>query len=584
MARYFSSSALLPDAYYLGLDLSTQQLKGIVVDSGLKQIALAKVEFEVDLPAYKTVKGVFVKADTNEVLAPVAMWLDAVDLLFARLKDMDVDLARLRGVSGACQQHGSVYWNEKAAPALAALQVKDAADLAEQLKDSFAWDMSPNWQDHSTEQECRQFEACVGGPERLAEITGSKAHHRFTGPQILKLKHRLPQCYESTTRISLVSSFLASVLAGKLVDVEVSDACGMNLWDVTKQEFNSDLLGLFGPDADGIRRRLGPVNTSNAAVGSVSPYFVEKYGVSSDCKVIPFTGDNPGTILSLPLHANDVIISLGTSTTALVVTQNYVPSPLYHLFAHPVVPNSYMGMLCYCNGSLAREKVRDEVNSAAGDTSGSWDRFNAIAEAEMAKGTILGSSSSSSSSTKYKQIGFFFPLPEIIPSVRAQQTRLILVTDDNGQQRQQQPHKVLQWENSPAADVLGILESQGLSIRSRLAPMLTSSDQRPRRIYFVGGASANKVICEALSRVLVPSEGAYRVQDMKDACAVGAAAKAVYSVEGGGTKSWEDFIEERTDYGEFAEVFGGGLDGTTDTDLYKDGVEVFKKCEEYCFQ
>ena len=28
--------------------------------------------------------------------------------------------------------------------------------------------------------------------------------------------------------------------------------------------------------------------------GSISSYFVEKYGFSQECKVVAFTGDNPG--------------------------------------------------------------------------------------------------------------------------------------------------------------------------------------------------------------------------------------------------------------------------------------------------
>lgn len=542
--------------YYLGLDLSTQQLKGIVVDDKLKQIALEKVDFDADFPAYKTVKGVY--ANGKEVQAPVAMWLEALDLLFTRLGKV-VDLGKLHGVSGACQQHGSVYWNTKAASTLGNLT--ESQSLKDQLSPAFAWDLSPNWQDHSTEQECQQFEAAVGGPDKLAEITGSKAHHRFTGPQILKVKHKMPQVYDATDRVALVSSFLASVLAGQYVDIEVSDACGMNLWDIANRQLHPQLLELFG-DKEGISQKIGPINQATAAVSKVSAYFVQKYGVNPDCAVIPFTGDNPGTILSLPLQANDVIVSLGTSTTALVVTNNYVPSPLYHLFAHPVSAGSYMGMLCYCNGSLAREKVRDAVN---GDNSGDWTKFNLIAQQAMEQGKVLGSNSDS----ECKRIGFFFPLAEIIPSVDSCQHRLTWRGD------------AVTHDDWPAdADVLGILESQALSIRYRLTPMLTSADRHPRRVYYVGGASANPTICAALTRVLVPSGGAFRVADMSDACAFGAAAKAAHSAVGG---QWEEFIAQRTDSSTFASVTVP--DGSRDSaDSYSEAVDLFVRSEAQCFK
>jgi xylulokinase len=42
---------------------------------------------------------------------------------------------------------------------------------------AFSYPYSPNWQDHSTTAECEFIEEQVGGPEELAKITGSKAHH-----------------------------------------------------------------------------------------------------------------------------------------------------------------------------------------------------------------------------------------------------------------------------------------------------------------------------------------------------------------------------------------------------------------------
>lgn len=557
----------MADGIYLGLDLSTQQLKGIVVDSRLQQVELAKVEFEVDLPEYKTIKGVYTNSATKEVLAPVSMWLEALDLLFARLKKT-VDFSKLVGVSGACQQHGSVYWNKQAPEALKDLGASGPTQsLKDQLGNCFAWEMSPNWQDHSTESECKDFEKCVGGPKQLAGITGSKAHHRFTGPQILKVKHQMPKVYEATDRIALVSSFLASVLGGEYVDIDVSDACGMNLWDVEKREVSAQLMALFG-DVDGIKQRLGSINEEgDVVVSRVSKYFVDKYGVNEKCGIVAFTGDNPGTILSLPLKPNDVIVSLGTSTTALVVTHNYVPSPLYHMFAHPVSKGAYMGMLCYCNGSLAREKVRDEVNGDQ-EPSKSWDRFNQIAEDAMNAGTVLGNK---------RQLGFFFPLAEIIPSVDACQIRLTWDSDLKEVSRSDK------WADSPEADVLGILESQALSVRHRLTPMLSTADGHPRRVYFVGGASQNEVICRALGRVLMPSEGAFRVQDMNNACAFGAAAKAVYgsfAKEQEGS-TWEEFLEERSSDEKFVGVKSGDEDGR---DLYKEAVAVFVASEKACFK
>ncbi|ODQ67987.1 actin-like ATPase domain-containing protein [Nadsonia fulvescens var. elongata DSM 6958] len=532
---------------YIGLDLSTQQLKAAVINQNLQTLDIAKVEFEVDLPKYKTKKGVY--QNGKEIVAPVAMWLDAIDLVFERLsQNKRVDMSHIQGISGACQQHGTVFWNDKAANLLNGLTQSNAhkTSLAEHLAESLAWKLSPNWQDHSTEEECQLFEATVGGKNQLAQLTGSKAHHRFSGPQILKVKRRMSTVYEATKRISLVSSFVASVLAGKLLNIERSDVCGMNLWDINTQGWNEDLLALLDSSSDksDIKKKLGPIEMVNRPMASVSKYFVNKYGLNPDCRILPFTGDNSGTILSLPLEANDVIVSLGTSTTALVVTENYAPSSIYHIFNHPIDPKSYMGMLCYCNGSLAREMVRDQVNQKFKISDKSWDKFNEISM----NGVPLGLSELENGAIEYK-LGFYFPLGEIIPSVSPVTRRVVINNKDNHTSAVIENIKDGKWQ-IPTDDVVAILESQALSIRMRLRSMMTTTNKLPQRVYFVGGASNNDVICKIMARVLKPNEGSYKL-DMADACVIGAASKAVHGCEIADTKdsskqpSWNEFFKGR---------------------------------------
>ena len=185
-------------------------------------------------------------------------------------------------------------------------------------------------------------------------MTSIETSKRFTGPQILRFRQRHPQEYTQTSRISLVSSFLASLFLGAVAPIDISDACGMNLWDVKAGSWHQTLLALTAgtDDTSGLRTKLGDVPEDGGdSLGHVSKYFVNRYGFSPSCSIVPFTGDNPSTILALPLRPLDAIVSLGTSTTFLMSTPHYKPDPSVHFFNHPTTPGLYMFMLCYKNGT-----------------------------------------------------------------------------------------------------------------------------------------------------------------------------------------------------------------------------------------
>lgn len=136
----------------------------------------AKVDFDADLSQYGIKKGVQVNESEREVYSPVAMWLEALDLVLARLKDKGTPFPLIKGVSGAGQQHGSVFWSQAGVELLE--DMKPSEKLVEQLSPkAFAHPWSPNWQDASTQKECDDFDAALGGEEDLAQATGSKAHH-----------------------------------------------------------------------------------------------------------------------------------------------------------------------------------------------------------------------------------------------------------------------------------------------------------------------------------------------------------------------------------------------------------------------
>ena len=58
----------------------------------------------------------------------------------------------------------------------------------------------------STTEQCRQLEKALGGPQAVADLTGSVAYERFTGNQIAKIAQKTPEVYANTEQVSLISS------------------------------------------------------------------------------------------------------------------------------------------------------------------------------------------------------------------------------------------------------------------------------------------------------------------------------------------------------------------------------------------
>jgi xylulokinase len=470
---------------FLGLDLSTQGLKAVIIDSNLSVIFETTINFDKDLPEFGTEGGALINGE--EVTAPSLMFVKALDLIMADLADSKIDLSNIKAVSGSGQQHGSVWLNAAAKGQLSSLS--PTMTLAQQLTNIFAMPNGPIWMDSSTAKYCRELESVIGGQKKLAEITGSRAFERFTGNQIAKYFYSRPDIYNKTERICLISSFIPSILIGDFAAIDFSDGSGMNILDINDKHWNENALNYAGGDK--LQAKLGKPLPSHTVAGNISKYFVEKYGFSPDCQVILFSGDNPNSLAGLAVNGpNDIIISMGTSDTIFGATEKANPSEKRgHVFVSPMNPNQFMVMLVRQNGSLTREKIRDQW------ANGSWETFT-----EMLKKTPAGNNG---------KIGFYFFTPEITPAIK---NTGVFRFDSNG-------NTVDSF--SPEEETRAVYESQFMSLRLH-------SEQfglNPDLIIATGGASVDRALTQIISDVFGKPVA---VADNPDSAAMGAAYRALH--------------------------------------------------------
>lgn len=423
------------------------------------------------------------------------MWVDALDLAMQQVAaELGRKVQHVRAISGSAQQHGSVYLNERAMPTLGALD--PSSSIGGRIAGIFSREEAPVWMDSSTTSQCAAIARNVGGDAALAELTGSRAFERFTGPQIRKFFETQPHAYEATARIHLVSSFMASVLAGAEAPIDHGDGSGMNLMDIRQCRWAPAALEATAPQ---LERKLPPLARSSARAGSLAPYWQQRYGFPA-AAVIAWSGDNPCSLVGTGLvREGRIAISLGTSDTVfgLMKAPRVDPSGAGSVFASPT--GDYMGLTCFSNGSLAREHVRDRYGL-------SWDGFSdALRATRPGNGGAL-----------------MLPWlePEITPTVARPGVRRLTLAEDNG-----------------PANVRAVVEAQVLAMKRHSAWMGVRVDT----IHATGGGSANREILRVMADVFDADVYQFAVSN---SAALGAALRAYHADAVGQrqTVSWEDVI------------------------------------------
>ncbi|XP_074641993.1 xylulose kinase-like [Tubulanus polymorphus] len=514
---------------YLGFDLSTQQLKVIITDEGLQNLVFETVvKFDDDLPDFKTDGGVYIHEDQLTVTAPTVMWVKAFDLALTQIKEAKLDVSKIQAISGTGQQHGSVYWKNGSKNLLNNLDPNKT--LNEQLKDVFSVSNSPIWMDSSTEKQCQQLEEAVGGAQELANITGSPAQCRLTGNQIAKIYQTNREAYLNTERIGLVSSLGISLFIGDYSPIDHGDGSGMNLMNFRTKEWNQQCLDACAPS---LREKLGSPVPSNSVVGDIDNYFVERYGFSSNCKVVAGTGDNIATAAGLRLKPGEIAYSLGTSDVVFLVMNNPIPSIDSNIFVSAMEPGTYTVLFCYKNGSLTREYIRNEC------TDSSWAEFERILSS-----TPKGNNSN---------LGIYHIVQEITPNSVG-----VYRYNSNDKEVSSFPKDV---------EVRAVIEGQFLAKRIHAENKGFDIDPR-NRIIATGGASSNTAVLQVLADVFnMP----VFVQNVRNSAALGCAFRAKHGVLG--IEKFEDIFKFDTDYSCAAEP------DTSVTQIYSDLAERYRKLE-----
>ena len=339
----------------LGIDSSTQGVKAVAWDVAAQKVAFcAAVNYGRDLPQYGSPDGFLVPHPSSLIPHPSLvrhadprMWVEGLELVLAKLRAGGCPMGDIAAIGGDAQQHATVYL-ESLEPLV------------------FSRPTSPIWMDSSTGAEVAALDAKFGA--RLQADTGSPAIERFAGPQIMKFAKEDPEGYAKTKRIHLLSSFLASYLVGEDMPIDTGDGAGMNLLNLRTGDWDAEICEAVAP---GLAAKLPKVagggedgrrKTEDASEAKPLAGRFAKYGLKPGIPVVPFTGDNPASLVGcFAEKPGTAVISLGTSDVFFAAMDSFRTDPdgCGHVFGNPM--GGFMSLSCFKNGSLARDRVRREL-------------------------------------------------------------------------------------------------------------------------------------------------------------------------------------------------------------------------------
>jgi len=297
---------------YVGIDIGTSAVKLVAVDE--KGAVLRTVSR--DYPLYMFDNGFSEQA-------PEDWWNQTAD----GLRELTKGLPEVASVSFSGQMHGLVLLDEND-------NVLRRAIL---------------WNDQRTQKQCDYLNNTIGR-EVLLENAANIALTGFTAPKILWVKENEPEIFAKVKKIMLPKDYIAYKLSGVFA-TDVSDASGMLLLDVKKQDWSDKMLEIMGVS----RGQLPKLFQSYEAVGNVTAEAAKETGLSGNAKVVIGGGDQAvGAVGSGIVSEGMCSVSLGTSGVLFVAADNFAvdTSPAaIHAFAHSTGRFHFMGVTLSAAGS-----------------------------------------------------------------------------------------------------------------------------------------------------------------------------------------------------------------------------------------
>lgn len=297
---------------YIGLDLGTSGLKGILVDDNQAILAESTAPLGVSRPH-----------DGWSEQAP-ADWLAAAEAVLDGLAASQ-DLGAVTGIGLSGHMHGAT--------------LLDAADQV--LRPCILWN------DTRSHAEAAEMDA----DPIWRQVSGNIVFPGFTAPKLIWVQRHEPEIFAKVAKVLLPKDYLRLWLTGEHV-AEMSDAAGTSWLDTGARDWSDDLLARTGLSRDHMPRLV----EGSEASGILRQELASRWGLRTDVIVAGGGGDNAASAIGVGVvKAGQAFVSLGTSGVLFAANDGYQPDPdtAVHTFCH-ALPGTWhqMGVILAATDAL----------------------------------------------------------------------------------------------------------------------------------------------------------------------------------------------------------------------------------------
>jgi xylulokinase len=315
---------------FAGIDSSTQSTKLVVIDLDASRVIYTdSVNYDNDL-SYNTKNGVTQGLAEGVSESDPNMWIEALNMLFKRLRASSIPLEKIKAISVSGQQHGLVTLD------------KDG---------NLTRSRSKLWNDFSTEAECALMTKAVGGLKPMIKQVGNSQRTGYTAAKICHMARHEAKAFAKTATCFLVHNYvnwyLTGAKEGGVRVMEPGDTSGMALWHPGTAKWSKKVMDAISP---ALSKKIPPLKPSDQSIGLIGKQLVKQYGFDPACKIDAGSGDNMyGAVGTGNVVPGIVTVSLGTSGTAYTFLKKPFIDSTGEIAAFCDSTGHYLPLLCVSN-------------------------------------------------------------------------------------------------------------------------------------------------------------------------------------------------------------------------------------------